>query len=36
LLVTSVSWTGGAKPFDYYTSWLRNDVVKVTVEAQAT
>lgn len=36
LLVTSVSWTSGAKPFDYYTSWLRNDVVKVTVEAQAT
>jgi GntR family transcriptional regulator len=31
-----VSWTGGTKPFDYYTSWLRNDVVKVTVEAQAT
>jgi GntR family transcriptional regulator len=36
LLVTSVSWGRGAKPFDYYTSWLRNDVVKVTVEAQAT
>jgi GntR family transcriptional regulator len=36
LLVTSVSWTGGTKPFDCYTSWLRNDVVKVTVEARAT
>ena len=35
LLVTSVSWTRGNKPFDYYTSWLRNDVVKVTVEAKA-
>lgn len=36
LLVTSVSWSREAKAFDYYTSWLRNDVVKVTVEAQAT
>lgn len=36
LLVTSVSWDRAGRPFDYYTSWLRNDVVKVTVEAQAT
>lgn len=35
LLVTSVSWGREGRPFDYYTSWLRNDVVKVTVEAQA-
>jgi len=35
LLVTSVSWNRAGRPFDYYTSWLRNDVVKVTVEAQA-
>jgi GntR family transcriptional regulator len=36
LLVTSVSWDRSNRPFDYYTSWLRNDVVKVTVEAQAS
>lgn len=35
LLVTSVSWDRDNRPLDYYTSWLRNDVVKVTVEAQA-
>jgi GntR family transcriptional regulator len=34
LLVTSVSWGRDDKPFDFYTSWLRSDVVKVTVEAQ--
>lgn len=35
LLVTSVSWDRINKPFDFYTSWLRSDVVRVTVEAQA-
>jgi GntR family transcriptional regulator len=35
LLVTSVSWGRDGKPFDFYTSWLRTDVVKVAVEAQA-
>jgi GntR family transcriptional regulator len=35
LLVTSVSWDRMNKPFDFYTSWLRSDVVRVTVEAQA-
>ena len=35
LLVTSVSWKKGGKPFDYYTSWVRTDVVKITVEANA-
>lgn len=35
LLVTSVSWDKSNRPFDYYTSWLRSDVVRVTVEAQA-
>ena len=35
LLVTSVSWGRDDKPVDFYTSWLRSDVVKVTVEAQA-
>jgi GntR family transcriptional regulator len=35
LLVTSVSWGRDNRPLDFYTSWLRNDVVKVTVEAQA-
>jgi GntR family transcriptional regulator len=34
LLVTSVSWGRDDKPFDFYTSWLRSDVVQVTVEAQ--
>lgn len=34
LLVTSVSWGADGKPFDFYTSWLRSDVVKVTVDAQ--
>lgn len=33
LLVTSVSWGKDNRPFDYYTSWVRTDVVKVTVEA---
>lgn len=33
LLVTSVSWGRDEKPFDYYTSWVRTDVVKVTIEA---
>jgi GntR family transcriptional regulator len=33
LLVTSVSWGKDNCPFDYYTSWVRTDVVKVTVEA---
>lgn len=36
LLVTSVSWKEDGKPFDYYQSWVRTDVVKITVEAQAT
>ncbi|MCA0432924.1 MAG: GntR family transcriptional regulator [Proteobacteria bacterium] len=34
LLVTSVSWGKERRPFDYYTSWVRTDVVNVTVEAQ--
>ena len=33
LLVTSVSWGKDNRPFDYYTSWVRTDVVRVTVEA---
>jgi len=36
LLVTSVSWRKGGKPFDFYNSWVRTDIVKVTVEASAT
>jgi GntR family transcriptional regulator len=36
LLVTSVSWGKDQRPFDYYTAWLRTDVVKVTVEASAS
>lgn len=36
LLVTSVSWEKGGRPFDYYVSWVRTDVVKVTVEASAS
>ncbi|MDQ0472577.1 GntR family transcriptional regulator [Labrys wisconsinensis] len=35
LLVTSVSWGRDQQPFDFYTSWVRTDVVKITVEAQA-
>ena len=35
LLVTSVSWRKGGQPFDYYNSWVRTDIVKVTVEASA-
>ncbi len=35
LLVTSVSWGKDQRPFDYYTSWLKTDVVPITVEAQA-
>ncbi len=36
LLVTSVSWRKGGLVFDYYTSWVRSDVVKITVEASAS
>ena len=35
LLVTSVSWGNDQRPFDYYTSWVKTDVVPITVEAQA-
>lgn len=35
LLVTSISWKEDGKPFDYYRSWVRSDVVKITVEAKA-
>lgn len=35
LLISSVSWDENMQPFDYYTSWVRTDVVKVTVEASA-
>jgi len=35
LLVTSVSWKEDGRPFDFYQSWVRTDVVKVTVEASA-
>ena len=33
LLVTSVSWGQNGQPIDYYNSWVRTDVVNVTVEA---
>ncbi len=36
LLITSISWGKDRKVFDHYTSWVRTDVVKITVEAQAT
>lgn len=35
LLVTSVSWGKDKRVFDYYSSWVRTDVVKVTIEAKA-
>jgi GntR family transcriptional regulator len=35
LLITSVSWGRDQRAFDYYTSWVRTDVVPITVEAQA-
>ena len=35
LLVTSVSWVKDQRPFDFYTSWVKTDVVPITVEAQA-
>lgn len=35
LLINSVSWKKGGKVFDYYMSWVRTDVVKITVEAKA-
>jgi len=35
LLISSVSWDENMEPFDFYTSWVRTDVVKVTVEASA-
>lgn len=36
MLVTSVSWTKDGRVFDYYNSWVRTDVVKITVEASAS
>ncbi|MFN8831967.1 MAG: GntR family transcriptional regulator [Labrys sp. (in: a-proteobacteria)] len=33
LLITSVSWRKDGRVFDYYTSWVRSDVVRITVEA---
>lgn len=36
MLITSVSWKKGGKVFDYYNSWVRTDVVKITVEANAS
>ena len=36
LLITSVSWEKGGRIFDYYTSWVRSDVVKISVEAKAS
>ena len=33
LLVSSVSWDENGKPFDYYTTWVRTDIVKVSVQA---
>jgi GntR family transcriptional regulator len=35
LLISSVSWAKNRRVFDYYLSWVRSDVVKITVEAQA-
>lgn len=36
LLITSVSWDKDQRAFDYYTAWVRTDVVKVTVVASAS
>lgn len=36
LLVKSVSWDNAERPFDYYTTWVRSDVVKVTVQASVS
>jgi len=36
LLVTSVFWDKDMQPFEYYTYWVRTDVVKVTVVASAS
>lgn len=35
LLVTSVSWDKRGKPFDFYTSWIKSDVVQIAVEAMS-
>jgi GntR family transcriptional regulator len=35
LLITSVSWGKDRRPFDFYRSFVRTDVVNITVEAQA-
>ena len=36
LLVSSTSWDKNGRPFDYYTTWVRTDVVKVTVQAEVS
>ena len=36
LLVTSLSWAKGGRKVDYYQSWVRSEIVKVSVEAHAT
>jgi len=33
LLVSSLSWDRNMRPFDYHSTWVRTDVVKVTVDA---
>ncbi len=35
LLVTSASWGRDERVFDFYTSWVRSDVVQVAIEARA-
>lgn len=35
LLVTSVSWGRDGRIFDYHTSWVRSDAVKIIIEASA-
>ena len=35
LLIKSVSWGIDQRPFDYYQAWVRTDVVKLAIAAQA-
>jgi GntR family transcriptional regulator len=35
MLIHSTSWNGSLTPFDYYTSWVRTDVVKIEINVAA-
>jgi GntR family transcriptional regulator len=35
MLIRSIAWNGDRAPFDYFTSWVRTDVVKIEINVNA-